>query len=613
MIKTPPKYNLNHLVWTQLFDMSCQVYSDSFFETIIVGGGTCGLAVAARLCEDYPGSIYTEDEHQRFHWLKQRGHRVNLINHNVSSRNKFKPPKQGLEYKLKKKFAPEELLVLDAVAPRFMGQWDNQFASCQIPYLRLPMFFHPDPVNVDGMISFAHLNRREGPKDLMEINNVVGKEYSKHQLKKLAAKNMKKQALSPAPRNIAGVQDRPGIIDINMRDWKDYYRPSTPFFCDFCRDIVARYHLEDRVRHDEVVSIEYADISVIDTDEVGKGFIIRTASGREYASKICVVTTGHRGNINYPLPALGPDPHTLEGSCHTTHIFSRAVEFPPARLRLVLAPTIMIIGGGLTSAQLAHVCANAGIKVHFLLRGPLKVKHFDFHLDWVTKYKNVKKSAFYIKDTDEERFQMIQDAREGGSVNPEYHRKLMKHVKSGMVDLRRFTQLTQAVWDEDTKKWACDIETADPDSEPMAAALGPVDYIVCATGISPDIEGLPYLQSIIKNHKIDCVRGLPCLTDNLQWNDDIPLFMVGKNASLRTGPSSANLDGARSGAERIGWFIQEERSLGKFDWAYSSESEEDFKLHDDDTASEESTDDSYNTRLRLASGQLNWYSLLQEE
>lgn len=76
-------------------------------------------------------------------------------------------------------------------------------------------------------------------------------------------------------------------------------------------------------------------------------------------------------------------------------------------------------------------------KCYLLLRGPIKIKHFDFHLDWVTKYKNVKKSAFYMLDSDEERFQMIQDAREGGSVNPEYYKKIMDHVKSGKLELLR--------------------------------------------------------------------------------------------------------------------------------------------------------------------------------
>ena len=115
------------------------------------------------------------------------------------------------------------------------------------------------------------------------------------------------------------------------------------------------------------------------------------------------------------------------------------------------------------------------------------------------------------------------------------------------------------------------------------------------------------------------------MTDNLQWNNDLLLFMIGKNASLRTGPSSANLDGARLGAERIGWYIQDLLSLGKLEWKTrrckfcSSESPVsnvllDSKL-DGDSESEVETDtdeelSSFDTRLKLASGQMNWYSLL---
>lgn len=94
------------------------------------------------------------------------------------------------------------------------------------------------------------------------------------------------------------------------------------------------------------------------------------------------------------------------------------------------------------------------------------------------------------------------------------------------------------------------------------------------------------MNSIMEEYPIDIVGGFPCLTDNLQWTDDLPLYMVGKNASLRIGPTSANLDGARTGAERVGWKIQE-------DLAKERRSPND-------------------TRLQLAGGNLNWYTLLLE-
>ncbi|KAK6455611.1 uncharacterized protein RJT20DRAFT_48507 [Scheffersomyces xylosifermentans] len=616
----------------------------NFYEVIVVGGGTCGLAVTARLCEDCPGSIYTEDEHQRFHWLRQRGNKVNLINHNVSSKTKFKPPGKNNTYIPRRKFQPSEILVLDIVSDSFMGQWNNQFHSCQIPYLRSPMFFHPDPVNVDGLVSFAHLSKRESPKDIMEIKNVVGKEYSKHQMKKLAKKNSKKfMKKSPVPSNDGENHDKPGIIDINMRDWKDFYRPSTPLFKDFCKDIIERYQLQNCVKKDEATKIEYGYITVTGTNETGKGFIITTANGDIYGCKICVVASGHRGEINYPIKPF-ENPHFPEGSCHTTHLFTNQVQFLGSELinkpRKSKSRSIVIVGGGLTSAQLAHVAANSGIdKIYLLLRGAIKIKHFDFHLDWVTKYKNVKKSAFYIKDTDEERFEMIQEAREGGSFNPEYYKKISKHVKEGRINLMKFTTITEQRWNDASKTWSLKLRKKVTSSNSVddghdiyeEELLESVDYIYFATGITANLKSLPFLEPIIKDHPIDTVHGFPCLTDDLQWNKELPLFMIGKNASLRMGPASANLDGARLGAERIGWYVQDLLSSGKLDWtckscnfcsseSFSAGSEKSLeaKLYTSSSDSETESDEeieptSFETRLKLASGQLNWYSLLENE
>lgn len=51
--------------------------------------------------------------------------------------------------------------------------------------------------------------------------------------------------------------------------------------------------------------------------------------------------------------------------------------------------------------------------------------------------------------------------------------------------------------------------------------------------------------------------GLPGLTDDLMWKDDVPLFVTGRLAALRLGPGAGNLAGARSGAERIAWAIED--------------------------------------------------------
>lgn len=558
------KYELHVSTTTMNSEEPVQIEPDNFRAGIIIGGGTCGLAVASRLCENHPGSLFTEDEHQRFHWLKQRGHKTNKVKNN-----------QRFDYD---KFHPEDLLVIDARGDKFLTQWDAQFNACQIPYLRSPMFFHIDPSDIDGMISFAHLNKRE--KELMEITNVVGKEFSKHQQKRIKQK----------------LKLNDGIVDINMRDWKDYYRPSTKLFHDYCAEVVARYGLQNSIAQDEVVDIEHKLIQ--SGEDSGKGFVIRTMSGKVYGCKFAVVASGHRGKINYP-PSICPNPQFPHGSCHTTHLFSNQVKF--LDLQYFANPkrkNVVIIGGGLTSAQLAHVaCHDPTVDtVYLIFRSGIKIKHFDFHLDWVAKYKNVKKSSFYNLDTNELKYEMMNDAREGGSINPEYYKNIKQHVKNGRLKWLTETQVVEQEWEEDTWRLLLKNKLG------KATSLYKIDYVYYATGIQADIESLPFMRTMFNQNPIDVCNGYPSLTDNLQWNKEIPLYMVGKNAALQVGPTSANLDGARLGAERIGWYLQNMKLQGEFDWSP-------VKV----ITTENTRSSTFDKRLQLAGGLINWFELLEFE
>ena len=49
-------------------------------DVVIVGAGPCGLAVAARLCEHTPSAIFTDEEHQRYHWIRKHGARMSIKN-----------------------------------------------------------------------------------------------------------------------------------------------------------------------------------------------------------------------------------------------------------------------------------------------------------------------------------------------------------------------------------------------------------------------------------------------------------------------------------------------------------------------------------------------------
>lgn len=84
-----------------------------------------------------------------------------------------------------------------------------------------------------------------------------------------------------------------------------------------------------------------------------------------------------------------------------------------------------------------------------------------------------------------------------------------------------------------------------------------IDYIVFASGIQSNIETIPCLDNIRREYPIEYVGGLPCLNDDLMWCDDVPLFVTGRLAGLRLGPGAPNLVGARVGAERIAWNVQD--------------------------------------------------------
>jgi len=77
-------------------------------------------------------------------------------------------------------------------------------------------------------------------------------------------------------------------------------------------------------------------------------------------------------------------------------------------------------------------------------------------------------------------------------------------------------------------------------------------------------------------HPIETVGGLPVLTQDLMWKEDVPLYVTGKLAGLRLGPGAGNLEGARVGAERVVWGIQDmleraRRRRGKGDNGYGRE------------------------------------------
>jgi hypothetical protein len=211
----------------------------TIYDILIIGGGPCGLAVAARLSESTPSALFTDDEHQRYHWMKKHFQATMTIKNRKTGRVKtsqLRHPSTSLspsppsspeslpsetsmssddtsttsvaeEFEsvlsedclsnLARTYDGLSMLVLDASGAEWMKRWNTLFAALEIHHLRSPMFFHIDPSDRDGLLVHVHeqefLNsqgrgskapREENMEDMLELKGCVGKEVSKHAAKK---------------------------------------------------------------------------------------------------------------------------------------------------------------------------------------------------------------------------------------------------------------------------------------------------------------------------------------------------------------------------------------------------------------------------------------------
>lgn len=149
---------------------------------------------------------------------------------------------------------------------------------------------------------------------------------------------------------------------------------------------------------------------------------------------------------------------------------------------------------------------------------------------------------------------MIKTARDGGSVTPRMLKVLKQHVARKCLSIHTNTQIISKNFGPVSRTWK--LETTPPIPDFPA-----IDYIYLATGVRANVAELPLLASMNRDHPIEIKQGLPCITEDLMWKQDVPLFVTGRLAALRLGPGGPNLEGARLGAERISWAL--ETVLGK--------------------------------------------------
>ncbi len=303
-----------------------------------------------------------------------------------------------------------------------------------------------------------------------------------------------------------------------------YSRPGTKLFRDFCETVIDRWHLRNQVTKAKVVGLL----------PQRPGFRLTLADGQTVSARRVVIATG-AAKAKVPRWAKRAGNYPPERLCH-----AQAISLP--LLPSLVGEIVLIVGGGLTSAHLAMGALDRGARVLLMGRRAFQEKIFDAAPGWLgPKYLK----GFDAETDWEKRWQMIQQARDGGSFTPETLTRLRKFSREGRVFLYERCQVTHAVWQE--KRWQiqCDNRTVHD-----CFAHHSIDRIWLATGTAQDIAEHPLLQEVIAQYAPDIVHGLPVLDQHLRW-PGCELFLMGPWAALQVGPVARNLFGAKLACDRI--------------------------------------------------------------
>jgi cation diffusion facilitator CzcD-associated flavoprotein CzcO len=300
-----------------------------------------------------------------------------------------------------------------------------------------------------------------------------------------------------------------------------YDLPGAKLFQDFCQTLVYRWQLQQRV-HRALVK----RITPLKQDR--SCLRIGLSGGRSITAQRVVLAMGG-GMLNFPTWVNKiATPYPQHRLCH-----SNEVDLRQLRLR---GERVLIVGGGLTSGHLAVGAVARGAQVLLLSRRRLMEKWFDTDPNWL----NSSHSQKFVAERDwEARWEMIQQARNGGSVTPDMMARLRQLQQTGQVNLHQRCQVVKAEWRGDRWQVRC-----------QDGAILECDRIWLATGTKLDATQNPLLADVLEEFPTGIVNGLPILDDHLRWQG-CNLFLMGGLAALQIGPTACNLAGARMASDRI--------------------------------------------------------------
>lgn len=508
-----------------------ELEDDDTQELVIIGAGPHALTLLLRLLEPEADLLSDDVRHRRSLNKKHmrplsevRKHIQKVARGTVykaSSSNKKSnysennpvPPPWSLA------LVRSKVTVLDAHSNRWMSNWDENFDNIQIRSLRSPSSAHADPYDFRALDFYAEYHKRES-SDLVML-----------------------------PHLQRATQFR-----------GPYQAPSTALFREFHQALAKGYGIDDMVQQELVETIEALQYGSNDAI-----FHVRTSSGRTIRTKRVVCAMGPRFRPRIPAweSSLRQELRTdfpSDKILHTKQVIAWLQE--QRKQQTSNCGRLLIVGGGITSAQLALAALKHYSKVTLLQRSKVRSRQFDLEPKWMGPCRG-KLQQHFASLTPELRACGLQDARQGGSIPPELVEELQRQSR---LEWKQEAEIYSVDYDSE-ELW---VSFADESEDQV------YDQIWLATGSDVDLEEYPPLLQLHQTSlPIPLVRGLPVLSNELTWGTKKEdeegwkrvarrnLYCMGVLAGLELGPDALNLLGARRGASRVAHRLRQDLSFLK--------------------------------------------------
>jgi hypothetical protein len=290
----------------------------------------------------------------------------------------------------------------------------------------------------------------------------------------------------------------------------DTKSPTVGLFADFCTNLIARHRLHE--------VLEIGTLTAIIPRGPGHNAVELESGAINDAATVVIAA-----NQTTPrLPGWAP---TGEG-----HAVTHAAHVHPSGVGL--GERVVVVGGGLTAAQLCAAAMRRCAEVTLVARHPLRCSGTDVEPGWLSRYL----LEPYLAEPDWERRAGIYRATRRGTMPAFSADVLRRAVSQGHLVLHESAEVSAM--------------TASGDGQTLFTTAGPinVDRVWLATGWTFDARTDPLMAPLLHVGTTTC--GLPLLDAGCA----IPgttVHLTGAAAALQTGAFAPNLAGARIAAERI--------------------------------------------------------------